>query len=77
MKSYRVEFAIDVEAETTAEACKRAWELMTQPNSLLPVGTVLNNSSGERQDIDLQELAKTRRSVRDGKNVIQASAAFE
>ena len=58
MKAYRVEFAIDVTAATPAEACRRAWELMTQPDSMLPVGTVLDVGSGKRQDIDLQELAE-------------------
>ena len=60
MKTYRVDFAIDVEAETSVEACKRAWELMTQPDSLPPVGTILDISSGERQDIDLQELVENK-----------------
>ena len=57
MKAYRVEFAIDVTAETPAEACRRAWELMTQPDSMLPVGTVID-VGGKRQDIDLQALAE-------------------
>jgi hypothetical protein len=60
MKSYRVEFAIDVTAETPAEACRRAWELMTQTDSMLPVGTVLEVSSGNRQEIDLQALAENK-----------------
>ncbi|MDA1277536.1 MAG: hypothetical protein O2960_26340 [Verrucomicrobia bacterium] len=60
MKSYRVEFAIDVEAMTSSEACQRAWELMTQRDSLLPIGTVLDVSDGERQDIDLQELTENK-----------------
>ena len=60
MKAYRVEFTIDVTAETSAEACRRAWELMTRPDSLLPVGTVLDVGSGSRQDLDLQALAENK-----------------
>lgn len=60
MKIYHVEFAIDLVAETPEEACKRAWELMTQADSLLPVGTVLDVRSGDREDIDLQELAENK-----------------
>ena len=58
MKLYRVEFAIDVSAETPVEACQRAWELMTQPDALLPVGTVVDPDSGQREHIDLQESLK-------------------
>ena len=60
MKAYRVEFAIDVMAETSAEACRRAWELMTRPDSMLLFGTVFDVGSGKRQDIDLQELAENK-----------------
>lgn len=60
MKIYRVKFEIDVEADTPEEACQRAWELMTQRDSLLPIGTVLDVSGGERQDIDLQELTENK-----------------
>jgi hypothetical protein len=64
MKTYRVEFAIDVTAETANEACRRAWELMTRPDSMLPIGTVHEVANGERQDIDLQALAETQADCR-------------
>ena len=58
MKTYRVEFAIDVVAESPTAACQRAWDLMTQPDALQPVGTVIDPDSGDRTDIDLQEFAE-------------------
>lgn len=61
MKLYHVEFAIEVTAETSEEACRRAWELMTRSDSLLPVGTVVDPDSGVREDIDLQELAENQK----------------
>ena len=60
MKLYHVEFAIEVMADTAEEACRRAWELMTQSDSLLPVGTVVDPDSGSREHIDLQELAENK-----------------
>ena len=58
MKIYHVEFAIDVVAETSEEACRHAWKLMTQSCALLPVGTVVDPESGKREKIDLQGLAE-------------------
>jgi ribosomal protein S14 len=55
MKNYRVEFAIDVKTETSREACERAWELLTSPDAMLPIGTVIDTESGESEDVDLQE----------------------
>ena len=46
-KLYRVEFAIDVVAETPAEACQTAWGLLTNPDALLPVGDVTTLTDGE------------------------------
>jgi len=57
MKLYHVEFAIEVMAGTSEEACRRAWELMTRSDALLPVGTVVDADSNVRVDIDLQALA--------------------
>lgn len=58
MKRYRVEFAIDVSAETPEKACQIAWENLTQPDSFLPIGTV-TDECGEGEDVDLQELAQS------------------
>ena len=64
-KLYRVEFAIDVVAETPAEACQTAWGLLTNPDALLPVGDVTTLTDGEDsgmagdiERVDLQELAE-------------------
>lgn len=54
--NYHVEFAIEVTAATPEAACRRAWELLSGPGAMLPVGTVLDLESGDREDIDLQEL---------------------
>jgi hypothetical protein len=59
MKLYHVEFAIEVMADTAEGACRQAWELMTRPDSLLPVGTVTDPDTGDKEDIDLQDLAET------------------
>ncbi len=58
MKTYYVEFAIELDAESSIEACQRAWELMTGAESLLPIGTVIELDSGRREDLDLQALAE-------------------
>lgn len=67
MKHYHVEFSIEVTAEDPAAACKRAWELLTSSDAMLPVGTVTTLESeanedgdmaGDREDIDLQGLAE-------------------
>ena len=52
---YRVEFAIDVSATSAKNACRRAWELMTKPESMLPIGTVTNRK-GKKENVDLNEV---------------------
>ena len=61
-KEYHVEFAIEVSADSPAKACQRAWELLTQTDSFQPIGTVLDLDTGDREDIDLQELAEEEKS---------------
>lgn len=53
MPRYVVEFSIDIEdAQTPRIACEEAWETLTAPDSLLPIGTVIDEE-GERTNIDL------------------------
>lgn len=57
MKTYHVEFAIEVDADNPQEACKRAWELLSGPGAMLPVGEVIEHEGdGFREQVDLQEL---------------------
>lgn len=56
MNAYLVEFAINIDAESREEACKKAWELMTWPGAMLPVGTVTDSDGQE--NIDLQEISE-------------------
>lgn len=59
MKNYRVEFAIDVTADTPEEACETAWALLNDSQAFLPIGTV-TSEDGQSEDIDLQDLANER-----------------
>jgi hypothetical protein len=55
---YRVEFAIDVSAPNPETACQRAWQLLSGPGAMLPVGTAINEH-GDQDTLDLQQLAET------------------
>lgn len=53
-KEYRVKFEIDVDAGSPEEACRRAWELLTAPGALRPIGEV----SSFPVQVDLQKLTE-------------------
>jgi hypothetical protein len=57
-KTYRIEIAIDADGDSPAQAARRGWELMTQPDSLLPVCEVIDPDTGEKFEVDLQEETK-------------------
>jgi hypothetical protein len=59
-KEYRVEFAIEVDAETAEQAAKAAWLLLSGLDSRLPVADVIEvDGDGDSITVDLEELAKT------------------
>jgi hypothetical protein len=59
MKTYRVEFSIDVSAESPEAAAKRGWELLTAPDAWLPVAEVTeHDGDGWPTTVDLEEEAK-------------------
>ena len=59
-RSYRVEFAIDVYADSPEQACWRAWGALSQPGSMLPIGTV-TSPDGSQTNIDLEEVKEEHR----------------
>ncbi len=55
MKTYRVEFNIDVSAANPEAACLRAWQLLTKPGALLPIGEVIEHGGdGWPEQVDLE-----------------------
>ena len=58
--NYRIEIAIDVTEKSAVAAAKRGWELLIQPDALLPVVTVTaTDKKGDviyQRNIDLQEI---------------------
>lgn len=60
MPEFRVTYEADVEAGTPEQAAQVAWDLATDPASLLPVLTVrpFGATGAPGTDIDLQELAE-------------------
>lgn len=57
MKTYRVEWSIDVDADTPELAAKRAWAMMRGEHSTANVFEVLEcDGTGEAVMVDLQEL---------------------
>lgn len=53
--TFRVEFAIDVSAASEVEACWTAWDTLTRPGALLPVGDVTHPDSGDIRTVDLED----------------------
>lgn len=56
LNQYTVAFTIDVEADTPDEAARRAWALLSEPEAMKPIATVIEQPLGEEQEIDLEEL---------------------
>ena len=61
--TFLVTIDIDVSADSPTEAARRAWNLLTAPDALLPVCTVTAHAKhcgdiGDIDTIDLQELAE-------------------
>jgi hypothetical protein len=56
-KQYCVSFEIDVTANDPEGACKLAWETLTRPDAMLPIGHVEDWQSETEVDVDLQDLA--------------------
>lgn len=53
--SYRVEWSIDIEADTPEAAARQAWAHMRRHDSTANVFTVIS-ASGDQEQIDLQEI---------------------
>lgn len=53
MKTYRVMWEIDIEAEDPDEACRRALEIQRDPESTATVFQVILNTEGDIATFDL------------------------
>ena len=54
-KEYLVDFSIEVSANSAVDACKTAWAYLAN-GDMRPVGTVFNTETGDREDVDLEEM---------------------
>lgn len=55
MPDFRVEWSMDIEADTPEDAARQTWAHMRRHDSTANVFTVIS-ASGEQETIDLQEI---------------------